>query len=414
MAFDDFVRPRTSNLGTLPEKDLVQSRFFGLFKSNNKSKNQTLKKRTCCASLTGLAMAVILSGCGLPKSGPSQAQVTSFIQSQADGAAYLEISEQVASAVSLESKSRVPSWLSEQLIFNTDTVRPGDTLNVTVHENTDATLLSYGVGPGEIVDVTVANDGLVYLPYVGRVLASGKTTEQVRRLIERKLIPQTPDPQVVVRRVSGPASSVSILGDVATPGIFPLDISTRNLSTLIASAGGLSVRPEFAEISVFRGSRSATISAQDLFTGAIVDVALVPNDRIFVDENERQFVGLGALGQQSLVPFEDGVSLIEAVALIGGLNPSQANPAGVFVFRMEDAKVLERVGLETDQVGFTKTVYALDLSDPNSFYLASNFQVRDDDVIYVTEAAFATTSKVLQVFTGTAGSLGSVRALSNE
>jgi polysaccharide export outer membrane protein len=317
----------------------------------------------------------------------------------------------VSSQTSHEIAVSIPSEFLRQTSIDTDLVRPGDTLSISIYENVDAGLLSNGVAPAEITEVVVDNPGLVYLPYVGRILVSGKTTEQVRLLIERKLNEQTPDPQIIVRRVAGSGSTVNLIGSVAKQGAFPLDSSTRRLSDLIASAGGLSADAESSQISVIRNGKTAKIWASDLFSGVSPDIALRPKDRVLVSENSRHFVAFGAVGSQMVVPFGKDIALMEAVGLIGGLNPSLADPAGIFVFRKETRETAARLGIQVHGAMEQNIVYALDLSDPDSVFSAIDFLIRGNDVVFVSEAPFSRVSKVLQAVTGTAGSVGSIRSL---
>ena len=75
------------------------------------------------------------------------------------------------------------------------------------------------------------------------------------------------------------------------------------------------------------------------------------------------------------------------MAASGGPSDMEANPATIFVYRHEPAKMLADLG--KDVVGTESTqpvIYQLDLTDPRGFFLANNFFVRDNDVIYYAPA----------------------------
>ena len=120
---------------------------------------------------------------------------------------------------------------------------------------------------------------------------------------------------------------------------------------------------------------------------------------------------MGATGTQTLVPFEtQTLSAIEAIAQVGGLNTSLADPTGVFVFRNEPAEIANAVLGRNDLQGAQRMVYVLDLTQPTGMFEARDFLIRDGDTVYVTEAPFVQWQKTINAITGTAtaaNSLGS-------
>jgi polysaccharide export outer membrane protein len=165
---------------------------------------------------------------------------------------------------------------------------------------------------------------------------------------------------------------------------------------MLARAGGVSVEPEIAQVKVIRGSHTGTIWFNDLFRNPGADIALRPGDRILVEADTRAFTALGATGVQRRVPFEtQNLTALEAIATVGGLSPSSADPTGVFVFRNEPEEVARAVLGRDDLIGDQRLVYLLDLSRPNGVFLARDFVIRDGDTVYVTEAPYTQFSKVV-------------------
>ena len=176
-----------------------------------------------------------------------------------------------------------------------DTISPGDTLSVRVWENVDAGLLA-GVGQRAtpIEAMQVDQSGAIFMPYVGRVRPPASTPDQLRQVITEGLMDQTPDPQVEVVRAAGDGSTVSVMGGVQAPGVYPIEAPTRRLSSILARAGGVVVVPDVAQIKIERGGRTGRIWLQDLYDNPRYDVALRPGDRIIVEEDRRSFTALGA------------------------------------------------------------------------------------------------------------------------
>ena len=249
------------------------------------------------------------------------------------------------------------------------------------------------------------------MPYAGRLRAAGNTPDALRRIITRNLEDQTPEPQVQVRRLAGDGSTVSLIGAVGGQGVYAIERPTRTLSSMLARAGGVSIQPEIAQITVIRGNQRSKIWLQDLYNHPELDIALRGGDRILVEEDTRSFTALGALGGQTVVPFEkQTISAIEAIATVGGLQTNTADPTGVFVFRNEPAEIANRVLGRNDLQGAQRMVYVLDLTKPNGMFNARDFAIRDQDTLYVTEAPFTQWDKTISAITG---SLGTANTLNN-
>jgi len=170
---------------------------------------------------------------------------------------------------------------------------------------------------------------------------------------------------------------------------------------MLANAGGILTPPEVTQITVIRGSERGKIWFQDLYDYPEMDIALRGGDRILVQQDTRAFTALGATGTQRRVPFEtQTLSAIEAIAQVGGLNSTLADPTGVFVLRNEPPEIANAVLGRNDLQGDQRFAYVLDLTEPTGMFQARDFVIRDGDTVYVTEAPFAQWTKVLGAITG--------------
>ena len=369
--------------------------------------------RIARAMLAPLVVAATLAGCTLPRSGPTAGE----IKAAGDVPQYDMHIVTVTPGVAAASRSVETLGFGAGFVdageVSPDTIAPGDTLSVRVWENVDAGLLA-GVGQRAtpIEAMQVDQSGAIFMPYVGRVEAAGRTPDQLRRTITEGLMDQTPDPQVEVVRVAGDGATVSVMGGVQAPGVYPIQAPTRRLSAMLARAGGVVIVPDIAQIKMERGGRTGRIWLQDLYDNPRYDVALRPGDRIIVEEDRRSFTALGASTVQERVPFNKrDMSALEAIAGAGGLDGRSADPTGVFIFRQEDAAVANRVLGRRDLVGPQRMAYLLDLTRPEGLFSAREFVIRDEDTIYITEAPFASWSRVLAVATTAVSLTGSVAAI---
>ena len=178
---------------------------------------------------------------------------------------------------------------------------------------------------------------------------------------------------------------------------------------MLASAGGVAVSPEIAQVTVVRGDHSGSIWFEDLYDHPGHDIALRGGDRIIVEQDTRSFTALGATGTQNRVVFESqSLSAIEAIAQVGGLSSNVADPTGVFIFRNEPEAIAQQLMGRTDLVGTQRVVYVLDLTQPNGMFMARDFAIRDEDTVYVTEAPFVQFNKTIAAVTGTLGAASGI------
>ena len=297
--------------------------------------------------------------------------------------------------------------------LGSDTIRAGDVLGLTIWENVrDPLLVPAGQNATVLEEVQVDGSGFIFVPYAGRIRAAGITPEAIRRIITTKLEEQTPDPQAQVRRLAGDGSTVSVVGAVGAQGVYAIERPTRTLAAMLARASGVTVQPETAQVTVVGGNHSNSIWFEDLYDHPGHDIALCAGDRIFVEQDTRSFTALGATGAQSRVAFESQtISVIEAIAQVGGLNTDLADPTGVFVFRDEPEEIAKQLLGRTDITGTQRVIYVLDLTEPNGMFMARDFAIRDSDTVYVTEAPFSQFNKTISAVFGTLGSVSTAASL---
>jgi polysaccharide biosynthesis/export protein len=361
-------------------------------------------------------IAMVMASCSvLPQVGPSKQQIYAGSVQRSGDAFVVAVNDRVTRATAVQPALGFSDGFRNAGQLGSDTIRPGDTLGLTIWENVDDGLL-VGEAANQTVleEVQVDGGGFIFVPYAGRIRAAGNTPEAIRRIITSKLDEQTPDPQVQVRRLAGDGATVSLVGSVGAQGVYPIERPTRTLSAMLSAAGGIVIPAEVAQITVIRGNQRSKVWFQDLYRYPEFDIALRGGDRILVEQDTRAFTALGATGAQSRVTFEtQNLSAIEAIATVGGLKAATADPTGVFILRNEPADIANQVLGRTDLVGDQRMVYVLDLTEPTGMFMARDFLVRDQDTLYVTEAPFAQWSKVISALTGSLGVIANVDTASS-
>lgn len=360
-----------------------------------------------------LAASGLVASCGLPRPGPNKQEI--FAGSvQRDGDAFIvAVNDRVTQATSVVPALGFSDAFLKAARVGSDTIQPGDTLGLTIWENVeDGLLATAGSSSTVLEEVQVDGSGFIFVPYAGRIKASGSTPEKIRGVIVDKLKDQTPDPQVQVRRLAGNGATVALAGAVGGQGVYPIERPTRTLAAMLASAGGVTIEPEIAQVTVIRGNARGKIWLKDLFDYPELDIALRGGDKILVEEDTRTFTALGATGAQDRISFEtQSLSALEAIATVGGLTASAADPTGVFVLRNEPAAIAGSVLSRNDLTGAQRMVYVLDLTQPNGLFSARDFVIRDGDTLYVTEAPSVQWDRTIAALTGSLGAATAIEGL---
>lgn len=357
-----------------------------------------------------LALLVLVAGitaCSIPRPGPSMNEIFSGSVLREGNAYIVAVGDRVNRAANVPMALGFSHTLRSAGILAGDTIRTGDTVSVTVFENVPEGLLTSAETRGtRLIELQVDDQGFIYVPFAGRVRAAGLTPEGLRTAITSQLDEQTPDPQVYVSRTGGDGTTVSVVGRVGAQGVYPITRPNRRLTAMLATAGGVSIPTQTAMITLARGQVVDRVWLDDLFDHPELDVALRGGDRIFVEQDQRSFTVMGATGTQARIVFDRRtMTAIEALAQVGGLDATRADPTGVFVFREEPQEVARQV-LGQPVTGDTRVVYVLDLTAPNGMFMARDFRIRDGDSLYVTEASAVTWNRIIATLTGTLGATG--------
>src|SRR5215510_9968864 len=108
----------------------------------------------------------------------------------------------------------------------------------------------YTIGAGDVLEVvvwkeptlsgpvTVRPDGFITLPLFNEVQVVGLTTSQLREMLEKKYSEFVTSPSVTVRVTTIASNEILLVGEVTSPGVYPLS-GNDTLLRLLTRAGGL-------------------------------------------------------------------------------------------------------------------------------------------------------------------------------
>ena len=135
----------------------------------------------------------------------------------------------------------------------------------------------------------VASDGTVDFPYIHTVKVADLEAQEVARLVRERFISEKllSDPSVVVQVKDYASRHVTLLGQVAKPGSFPL-LPGMSLIQAISQAGGLTAVASSSHVNVTRktakGQQTVEVDVGAITEGKAPDVPLQAGDQIYVHE----------------------------------------------------------------------------------------------------------------------------------
>ena len=376
--------------------------------------NSTLMLQTRILVFSLLA-PVLLTGCGgfLPTIGPTRSQIQNAKPSPNDaGFQIIDVNDAVTRRLMARRGQRMFSETLGNRRIASRTVGAGDLLEVSIWEAAPATLFSVATTasaspnaiatshPTTLPEQPVDDDGFILVPFAGRVPASGKTLEQIESEITQRLNGKANQPEVLVRMTRNFSSNATVVGEVNLSTRIQLVPGNERLLDALAAAGGVRQPVNKMTIQVTRADSVFSLPLETIIRDPKQNVPLLPGDVVTALFQPYSFTALGSTGKNEEVNFEtQGITVAQALARSGGLIDLRSNPKGVFIFRFEPKDALDwpRQPVKTTADDLVPTVFRVDLTDPNSFFLIQNLAIENKDILYVSNAPITEIQKFLNV-----------------
>lgn len=286
-------------------------------------------------------------------------------------------------------------------------VGPGDVLNIIVYDHPELTIPAGSERSAAEAGTIVHADGTLYYPYIGRVDVEGKTVNQIRDIIARRLSTYITDPQVEVSVAAYLSKRVYVSGAVGNPGMIPITNVPMTVLDAISQAGGPSETANWHDVTLNRGGEEIELSLFEMLKqGNMTQNRLLhAGDVLHVPSAENQNVAV--LGQVrnagNIQVGNERLTLTSALARAGGVIETRAEPSGIFVIR-GNPEGSEKLA----------TVYQLDISNAVALNMGTYFPLEPQDVVYVTAAPLARWNNVISLLLPSVTLPGSVAESSNE
>jgi len=286
-------------------------------------------------------------------------------------------------------------------------VGPGDVLDIIVYDHPELTIPSGEQRSAAEAGNLVRNDGAIFYPYIGQVQVEGKTLDEIRSLLTRRLSEYIADPQVDVKVAAYRSKSVYVTGAVNTQGKLPITTDPMTIRDALSEAGGASVNANWHRAILTRDGVETPISLYALLRQGDQreNRLLRDGDVLHVTSAENQ--GVSVMGQVirpgNVALGNERLTLTDAISRAGGINETTAEASGIFVVRSKPEG--------SQQLA---TVYQLDVRNAAAFSLGQRFTLEPKDVIYVTTAPVARWNRVISLLLPTVNLPGTVANTSSD
>jgi polysaccharide biosynthesis/export protein len=282
-------------------------------------------------------------------------------------------------------------------------IAPYDVLIVTVWDHPELTTPTGTFRSPEENGNRVSADGSVFYPYVGTVQVAGRTVSEVRKLLVERLNRVITNPQLDVRVAAFRGRRVQVTGEVLKPTTVPITDVPLRVQDAIALAGGFSPEADYSNVNLSRDGRVYRLNLQALYeNGDLSQNWLLKEDDVINvnDRNRNKVFVVGEVRQQAARLMVKGrMTLAEALygtggpgvtGEIGGFEPQIANVAKIYVIRGDF---------------LAPSIYKLDAGSADALLLASHFQLKPRDVVFVSTYEVSRWSRLMAQIVPTVTSL---------
>ncbi len=175
-------------------------------------------------------------------------------------------------------------------------------------------------------NVLIPQNGLITLPVVGTIRASGKTLEQLDIAITQGLKVKLRSPEVTVTLEKPRPRPLYVVGQVNKPGIYEAKNGWR-ITQALAAAGGLSVDADLSAVIVNRDNQKLVdTSLLPLLKDPTNpgNIALESGDSVRFYERKVTVSVTGAVTHPGIYAVPTGSGIVQAIGFAGGSTPDAA------------------------------------------------------------------------------------------
>ncbi|MBQ9772244.1 MAG: SLBB domain-containing protein [Lentisphaeria bacterium] len=247
-------------------------------------------------------------------------------------------------------------------------IMPGDVFAFVIPDREDLSRPS----------IQVMSDGAISISPIGYVKIAGFTIPEASKILSQKYQKYVRNCEIVLEPVKIQPATITVVGAVGKPGIYPIIVGDTKISDAITIAGGvLSITKDDSEplqlsdlesAYIMRNGEILPVNFSKVLTEGnwLHNIPVMNKDYIYVPslENARVTV-LGEVGNPSSVVFQPNLTVLQALGKVGGLKDTKS----------ADIKII-RGGLRNP------VVYNLNIKDMQLGRI-SDFPLKPSDIVFV-------------------------------
>lgn len=247
-------------------------------------------------------------------------------------------------------------------------LQPEDVLRIQVYQEQQVN-----------ADIPVGKDGYISAPFVGRIKAEGKTTDELEAelqvLYKKRLYIRSPRVSITIVRFRALRASVN--GFINRPGVYEFRPGDTVLSLLSLGGGQVPDRSDLKRVTLRRKNSSELIpidlNAMLIKGDTSQNYDLQDGDELSVPEDSvNRIVVQGYLQRPGTYPYKEPMYLSDAVALAGGEIPYKSFMSRTIIVRPVPGMTGQYLRISANYVRFVK--------DGDN---AQNVQLMPGDMVYV-------------------------------
>ncbi len=268
-------------------------------------------------------------------------------------------------------------------------IQARDVLNILVWEHPELSFPADQFQRTESPGYLVSKEGAIFYPHIGKVFVAGKTLEQARNILTKKISEFIRNPQLDVRITSYRSQKAHVLGQVKIPGAQPITDVPLTMVRALGIAGGVTPDADLTGVTLKRDERTFAIDLLAVLKDGNIsqNIVLMDGDILHIpDQSFRKVYVMGELfRQKSLLIAQNrrSMSLTEALSEVGGVNHVTSSPGRIYIVRGDPNKPDER------------NIFHLNAASPDALVLGDHFQLKPRDLVYVGTAGVTRWNRVI-------------------
>jgi polysaccharide export outer membrane protein len=147
----------------------------------------------------------------------------------------------------------------------------------------------------DLISYSVDKEGMIDMPFVGKLSVSGKSVREIKNELEVLLKAYVTDASITVKMIN---NYISIIGEVKLPGRYPIYKERMNIFQALAMAGDLGEYSERKKVQIIRQVDSTTVVREfSLLDRSILESEffyVMPNDVIYSEPMKGRFFQMNA------------------------------------------------------------------------------------------------------------------------